>query len=540
MMRATLILTLNERVVFSLRGATEGDHKTLDYIPGSTLLGWAASQLYSKLDKKESYELFHSGKVRFSNGYPLSSDGFIGLPIPEVLTQPKEQGSDDDKYLSEKARVCTRQSENQNTTEDNDQEKPSIQYETIKDKYITEKHELLEPSKNRRLKTAIHENMAVTGQLFGYSHLEAGQIFVATIEGDIDPYDWSLLLKCFGRELRLGRSKRSEYGGRVSCYVCETKDPFDKTINNDGDEQDLTVWTLSDLCLISKKTGLPTLTPNLHDILPDSEINCALDISKSVISTRRYAPWNSYLKSREQERVVIKAGSVLYYKRQKQHANLISNVIGQYQESGLGRVWVNPHLLSQDIPQVIETVKPDISLDILNSCQPHIQTEWPESLDAEKTNLLRWMQIQITSRDHSKMDKVLEQWKEELKGLYESARVLHGALVGPSASQWSAVRGAAEKARTVEQLTQSLFKGHSPVCGQEGQSTQEGSWSSTGRLSGELISFRHWLRLKLNQKDLNTKLDLEDKLSGTHILKATQLLTKHAQDIAQGSITDAA
>jgi len=41
-------------------------HRSLDYLPGANLLGATAEKLYSS-DLVSSFQIFHSGKVRFGN-----------------------------------------------------------------------------------------------------------------------------------------------------------------------------------------------------------------------------------------------------------------------------------------------------------------------------------------------------------------------------------------------------------------------------------------------------------------------------------------
>ena len=62
-------------VVITERSATEGGHRSLDYLPGSVFLGVAAKRMYDDLSKDESYSLFHSGKMRFGNAYPVVEHG---------------------------------------------------------------------------------------------------------------------------------------------------------------------------------------------------------------------------------------------------------------------------------------------------------------------------------------------------------------------------------------------------------------------------------------------------------------------------------
>ena len=71
-----LEITLTSDVIFSASGATTGGHDSLDYLPGSALLGAAVGKHGFEAD------LFLSGKVRFGDGLPLFSDGRIGWPMP--------------------------------------------------------------------------------------------------------------------------------------------------------------------------------------------------------------------------------------------------------------------------------------------------------------------------------------------------------------------------------------------------------------------------------------------------------------------------
>ena len=68
--------TLLSDVVLNASLATEGNLKTLDYIPGSNFLGIVAKAIYQngKIDDKIKYRLFHSDNVSFGDGI-ISDDG---------------------------------------------------------------------------------------------------------------------------------------------------------------------------------------------------------------------------------------------------------------------------------------------------------------------------------------------------------------------------------------------------------------------------------------------------------------------------------
>ena len=60
-------IQLKQPLIVSQQAATAGQHQSLDYIPGSAILGMVASQLYAQLTPEEALQVFHSGAVRFSD-----------------------------------------------------------------------------------------------------------------------------------------------------------------------------------------------------------------------------------------------------------------------------------------------------------------------------------------------------------------------------------------------------------------------------------------------------------------------------------------
>ncbi|MFA5229810.1 MAG: hypothetical protein WC446_08705, partial [Candidatus Paceibacterota bacterium] len=59
-------------IVISAQTATEGEHRSLNFIPGSNFLGILASELYNNTENEtQNYDIFHSGKVRFGDAHIL-------------------------------------------------------------------------------------------------------------------------------------------------------------------------------------------------------------------------------------------------------------------------------------------------------------------------------------------------------------------------------------------------------------------------------------------------------------------------------------
>ena len=89
----TFIVTLESDAVISETSATAGVHSTLDYLPGAALLGACAASLYDSLAPEESFLVFHSGRVRFGNAYPLAENGAPAIPVPAAMPQPQKAES---------------------------------------------------------------------------------------------------------------------------------------------------------------------------------------------------------------------------------------------------------------------------------------------------------------------------------------------------------------------------------------------------------------------------------------------------------------
>lgn len=344
-MRARLVLKPGERAIFTERAATEGAHNSLACPPGSTLLGWAATcGPYDKF--KDTFAIFHSGRVRFSNALPLL-DGTPAYPMPHILVEPKHEGggSAGGRLVPNKLRVWH-------------PDIGDVQYDAVDNKgrkYVTKHGRVVEPRFGGRLRTATQQGRAATGQLFGYTHIEPGDSFTATIEADdaIDADDWRRLLDAFrDRTLFLGRGAGAYYGGAYYCEVVENeKDdlwPIGQVPNRlrlDGRDPTpfVRVWALSDLALLDEN-GAPCFAPTAAMLgLPAGG---HLDPKQSPLGTRRYAPWNAHLGRRDVERQVIAAGSVLTFTyKNAVTATAVPGTVGLWQEAGLGRIWVAPEML---------------------------------------------------------------------------------------------------------------------------------------------------------------------------------------------------
>ena len=335
--RALLILVAGEPAVFSEQSRTEGEHRTLAHPPGAALLGWAARDYDYWLGRGRAEAVFHSGKVRFSDALPLSGDDAPAYPIPQLLMEPKHRSSRDDR-LGEDVRVGRAPDDN-----------GEIQYEALKPAFVTRAGCLVKPDRGGRLRTATRGGRAERGKLFGFQHLEPeSRRWAATIEandGVFEDDEWRRLLALFdGRTLHIGRGGNTAYGGGYNCVVRDNGggDLWPVGSVADGAER-VRVWALSDLALVDN-WGAPAMAPSAEAL--GLGAGWRLRVQDSVVSLRRYAPWNRALRGRDVERQAVAAGSVFTFERVDNVAQTKPcGLVGFAREAGLGRVWIAPPLL---------------------------------------------------------------------------------------------------------------------------------------------------------------------------------------------------
>ena len=344
MNRAVLILTAHEAAVFSKRAATEGEHQTLAHPTGAALLGWAARR-YDTFGEDDRYTIFHSGDVRFSNALPLTEDGAIAYPAPQLITQPKHAkgGVVDGALVRDQLRVGRKPPK---PTQDDE-----AQYEAIgKALFITADARVVAAQLGSRLRTATSGGRAAAGQLFGYEHISPDQVprYAATIEAEgLSDAAWNRLLDIFrgDGDIHLGRASNTSYGGAYNCNL-HLPDDNVQVWPRGGvatGASHVRVWALSDLALVDDE-GSPSFQPTAAMLgLPGEG---RLDGADSAIGVRRYAPWNGKLRSRDLERQVIEAGSVITFSYDTPLPQCDGlGVVGVWRETGLGRIWVAPPLL---------------------------------------------------------------------------------------------------------------------------------------------------------------------------------------------------
>lgn len=499
------ILQLTDDVVLSRNAATAGEHETLDYVPGSALLGAAAALLYKtlKADQK-AFEAFHSGAVRFGNALPCSQ-GEQGLPMPLCWHERKGDSA------VRNGRIDAAKIRNFQTASFADHEQPA----QLRGGYVTPSGRVLQPEITYRMKTAVDPAVgrAANGQLFGYASVRAGSLFC----GQIDADDRELLERIRAAlanagSIRIGRSRATEYGRAQLAmgHISEITAP-DCT-----GATEITLWLRSDMA-VRNQAGAPSLHPLPQWLgLPHG----TLDAARSFVRVRSYSPWNAKRRAHELERQVLQQGSVLHFRFDEgtslgaEHVRTILGGLGDYREAGLGQVELQPEMLA-NIPG--DAASPAVGpaewwKEFGESFANGASREGPDGAAAGKelTALQSWVERQMALDETA---SAIEQWANErvesTKALYKSASRLSGTHIDalePSSTQWSRVDAAArslsldgERADCMAKLCQALFsqpgatKDNDPAICKD----SDVAWS-TRTVSGDVeIDFRQWLRQEI-------------------------------------------
>lgn len=481
------IIELAEDLVISQRAATLGGHQSLDYVPGQTLLGACAARLYRSLGTR-AYTVFHSGAVRFGNGYCLDAGGRPTWPLPLCWHQRKTAAAAGQSRLDDGS-VFNFQHGDPQTLLNGDQPKQ------LRDGYVCGDGALHKPGRVMRMKTAIEPGTgrAAQAQLFGYQALSRGTRLGGWIEADrgLDEDLFNQVIEALTGPLLLGRSRSAEYG---QAQLMPANHNAVRPQPGASQGQSLTLWLLSDLALMDGQ-GQPTLAPTPQHLgLGAGQV----DWSGTFIRTRRYAPWNAKRGAPDLERWVIQQGSVirLVLDAARDRSALLewcAGGLGLHRECGLGQVWVDPPLLDKVQPAFEPTAGQSDRGE-------------PEPPDQANDPLIRWLKGQVEGEDsRGRIERAARDLAHEFAQGVQRARreqgIAEGESFGPSRSQWGRVLETA-RSKPGTALLAALFTGDEAVIKAKAEGWQETFFDESGP-----TSLAAWLQRRLAQitetKDLS-------------------------------------
>lgn len=334
MKRIAYKCTLLTPLIMSSSSATDGNHLSLDYIPGSKFLGIVAKKNYDTAFPQRTLDLFHNGTVRFGDAHPYLPSGERLERMPMSWQMPK--GEEDGKtiYLHH----------NLSDTQKKELVNDGIQLKQAKGKYFSASNHSLKVSQNFSMKSAydLTQFRAKKGQMFGYSTLPKGSTWSFTVEFDQDHYT-ELVNKTLEGKHRLGRSKSAEYGMVAIEKIAEVPKS-----GEDYASGETYLYAASNLCFYDEK-GKSTLKPSLAQLKLPNDSTILWD--KSQIRSRSYRTWNGKRGNRDADRLVIQKGSVfVIHLNSTLESSVFDKGVGSHRSEGFGRIYLSPYFLKGDEP----------------------------------------------------------------------------------------------------------------------------------------------------------------------------------------------
>lgn len=323
--------TLESNLVLSQASSSEGNQKTLDFIPGNNFLGIVASQLY-KEGSLESLNIFHSGKVRFGDAHP-SIDGIRGLKVPASMYYPKLGSASEECYIH-------------HLTDHNSADIKAKQLKQCREGFYSfgdTVGKLVYIQKNFTIKSAYdgEKRRSKDGQLFGYESLAKGLVMFFEVESELtDEQNQQIVDSLIGKR-HIGHSRSAEFG----LVTIEQEDYKEiESSKPDSASDYITVYADGRLIFINQD-GESTYQPTAKDLGVDGG---DIDWPKSQIRTFQYAPWNGKRHTYEADRCGIEKGSVFVVKKNGASCPEKSKYVGLYNNEGFGKVIYNPVFLVGD------------------------------------------------------------------------------------------------------------------------------------------------------------------------------------------------
>lgn len=350
--------TLESDLVLSQTSSSEGNQKTLDFIPGNNFLGIVAGILY-KDGSPESLEMFHSGKVRFGDAHP-SVDGIRGLKVPASMYYPKLASASEECYIH-------------HLTDHNSADIKAKQLKQCREGFYSFGDHIGKPvdiKKNFAIKSAYDSDVrrSKDGQMFGYESLPKGLVMYFEVESELsDEQNEKIITSLCGKK-HIGHSRSAEFG----LVTIEKKD-FEEICSSksDGKSDYISIYADGRLIFLDEN-GEPTYRPTAKDLgVEGGEV----DWTKSQIRTFQYAPWNGKRHTYEADRCGIEKGSVFVINLKGATCPDKSKYVGSYKNEGFGKVIYNPVFLAE---------KPNGHGKALFTLEEKIQQEESASINVPK------------------------------------------------------------------------------------------------------------------------------------------------------------
>ncbi len=328
---------------------SEGNIETLDFITGSSFLGMVAKNYDEFAKTFDTFDIFHSGKVRFGEATPYFENKTT-YKVPFCFFAPK---LDSDK----------KEVKNNHFIDYDNQTELDKQYKQIRSGYITSNFDYINLNHTYSQKAAYDKEnrKSKDSSMFGYKAIKKGATWKFTIkfDKDLDEKIEKQVVENILGEKYLGKSKTAQYG---KILIEELKDFKEENLENLNPKEITYVYINSSLALFNAN-GMPTFEPTIENL---GLTNASINWEKTQIRTKKYTSYNFKRQTNDYTRLVIEKGSVIALKNvSNEDINILKNGIGGYLNEGYGEVLINPSfLLKEGSFSLNKTEKKEVKLDI--------------------------------------------------------------------------------------------------------------------------------------------------------------------------------
>lgn len=425
MIKQTYRCKLLTDVVISAQTATEGNHRSLDYMPGAIFMGLVAKDYESLKNKDLANKTFHGVDVQFGDAH-LVIDDLRSFKLPLAWHKPKLGGNE----------IYVHHSIDDNLKEQ--LRKDKVQLKQQREGFFIVKNDTIKRAELHKMyyqKSAQdrEKRRSADEKMFGYEALPAGTTWVFDVLLADEGIKETIKTKLVGKH-RIGRSRNAQFGEVEIDF--KTEEANDNKLSVSG--KTIALYADSNLCFFNLY-GYPTLTPNAEQFGLTN--GWSIDWDKSQVRSFTYASWNAKRQCRDADRVCIAKGSVIIATRQDcTPTELVIKSVGAYTNEGFGRLLINPSFLQSNngiinLEEEKFTITPTIQYPKIDKCE-----------DGERL-IKKLNELKTKNEKEVLIMCSVEEFRNNYKSIFREI----------TPSQWGGIRDAANKSKNYETLKRNLF-----------------------------------------------------------------------------------
>lgn len=482
----------------------------LTYIPGYVLRG-ALIHAYIKdrglkAEHVPTEEIFNEEKIQFWNGY-LTINEKRSLPFPHHLFETKESSKD----IEIKERRVYNALDEKSISKIRDQSPVKVNYDVM-----TVKDGKLYGAKVKR-NSALHLSLKEKSdsKLYRYESISPNQKFTAvvTFKGENDFTNW-LENKQF-LTLWLGGARNSGYG-RSHVTISKTKRlPETLTTSFHERSEDLYVIATSDWILHDHQGKLTT---SLDEMWLGEQLGVKLTLKSQIISTNISGgyvfPWRAYQPMID----TVGAGSIFHYKiisgklDKQKIVKIMHEGLGQRRNEGFGRF-------------IILSEWPFHKLSAYDGVYTPTERQTRKHRDykEEDQEIANFYNSFIQEKIKQQVRKEVNEWFEAMKDSLEKI----------SSSQWGRLMQITTEIEkdmsNLPQQAKEIYSNRWSIFWNDLKGRQKSKWRYALEhlditIEGNQISFEHFLRNFLEEKNWNINHPLASQVEINHLYWTVQAL----------------